>query len=615
MPPALPAGRPSSSRSSSSASSRSNAVESPGVRKLGGARRVRRHVVVVAGRPVDQRPERLAEQALDAVALDRTTDPAPDRDAEPDRRPRARRPARRFRAETRRGPDAGSRPSGPGGRPGRSRRCATGADACGVAPRGRSTERPRSDGQPRAPLLATALDREPAGTRPHPGTKAVRAGALALFGWYVRFIALVATSSGHASLAGAVSIKSRPPALCAERFARRIFRPRTFSTRISEMRPGRRRGQPVRAPCRRCRIAPPRQSGALVAGAPILARFTALGDGVDPTMHSRTTSGEIWAAFRTAAAQVPDDVYRIWLEPLRAVALAERHPLRRGTERRRATGCGDGSARRSHALASLDRSVAGVEIVGEARDAAQRPRRLRSTPRAEPDTPFDDFVIGAGNRFAHAAALAVAELPARPTTRSFSTGPPASARPTAPGDRQLHRRSTTRRSRPSTRPLRPSPATSRPRSGPARSTPSRHRTAKRRAPARRRPIPREQAKDRRGVLPHVRRAARPRRPDRATADRPPAAMPALDAGLRDASSRPRRRPRPTRFRDPARDHPQARRRGLSSRRPADALELLARQVSSNIHALEGALIRVRAYASLTATELTTDVVEHVLSNL
>ena len=47
----------------------------------------------------------------------------------------------------------------------------------------------------------------------------------------------------------------------------------------------------------------------------------------------------------------------------------------------------------------------------------------------------------------------------------------------------------------------------------------------------------------------------------------------------------------------------------------EALELLARIVSPNIRTLEGALIRARAFASLTEQKLTTDVASHVLSSL
>ena len=48
---------------------------------------------------------------------------------------------------------------------------------------------------------------------------------------------------------------------------------------------------------------------------------------------------------------------------------------------------------------------------------------------------------------------------------------------------------------------------------------------------------------------------------------------------------------------------------------ATALELLAGSITSNVRVLEGALIRARAFASLTEQQLTADVVSHVLSSL
>ena len=49
--------------------------------------------------------------------------------------------------------------------------------------------------------------------------------------------------------------------------------------------------------------------------------------------------------------------------------------------------------------------------------------------------------------------------------------------------------------------------------------------------------------------------------------------------------------------------------------PADVLEFIATRVTNNIRELEGALIRVSAYASLNQVTLTPEVAEHVLPDL
>ena len=56
--------------------------------------------------------------------------------------------------------------------------------------------------------------------------------------------------------------------------------------------------------------------------------------------------------------------------------------------------------------------------------AASRPRRPAPATRCNPKLTFDQFVIGDANRFAHAAALAVAELPGQAYNPLFLYGPP-----------------------------------------------------------------------------------------------------------------------------------------------------------------------------------------------
>ena len=139
----------------------------------------------------------------------------------------------------------------------------------------------------------------------------------------------------------------------------------------------------------------------------------------------------------------------------------------------------------------------------------------------------------------------------------------------------------------------------------------------RRRPAhRRRPVPRVQGQDRGGVLPHLQRAARRRQPARPHL-RPPPARPRRARGppARALRGRPRHRHRAARPpHAPAVLRKRAQHDGVDL---ADdgVLDLLAERAPHNVRALEGALIRVVAFASLTSRPITTDLAADVLADL
>jgi chromosomal replication initiator protein len=141
----------------------------------------------------------------------------------------------------------------------------------------------------------------------------------------------------------------------------------------------------------------------------------------------------LWSDIRDELRrQTPDFKFNIWLDPLELAGaegstLYVRAPehIRTWVAQRYLTLLRDAACRRFDAGAS-------VEVVGEDWQPPEPPRAgtsVSSAPKApeaglNPKYSFEQFVIGDANRFAHAAALAVAELPAQAYNPLFLHGPP-----------------------------------------------------------------------------------------------------------------------------------------------------------------------------------------------
>jgi len=146
------------------------------------------------------------------------------------------------------------------------------------------------------------------------------------------------------------------------------------------------------------------------------------------------------------SASIDEPVYRIWLEPLRAVELdGERLTIEAPSQTHAWVRERFGRVLQTTAAAVLGPDVrldiveaaaqtpsrgprprrpAGMRRDGESQPVQPVPPELTQASWGNPKLTFDQFVIGDCNRLAHAAALTVGELPGQAYNPLFVCGPP-----------------------------------------------------------------------------------------------------------------------------------------------------------------------------------------------
>jgi chromosomal replication initiator protein len=148
----------------------------------------------------------------------------------------------------------------------------------------------------------------------------------------------------------------------------------------------------------------------------------------------------IWSRVRTELVGAVDETtYRIWLEPLQAREFAEGCLTLEASPQ----ACGWVRERFGRVLQTAAAAALGPDVVVDIATAGQREHKrprgsltaaditasrqspgLATDSLGNPKLTFDQFIIGDSNRLAHAAALTVAEMPAQAYNPLFLCGPP-----------------------------------------------------------------------------------------------------------------------------------------------------------------------------------------------
>jgi chromosomal replication initiator protein len=139
-------------------------------------------------------------------------------------------------------------------------------------------------------------------------------------------------------------------------------------------------------------------------------------------------AAHIWPAIQSELERaVPAHTYDLWLAPLRAVAIdGDTLVLEAPAKLRGRVADRFGRVLQSCAAAVLGPQAV-VDVVGPGDVPRETPAQREEQPEHDglnPRLTFESFVIGDANRFAHAAALAVAENPGPTYNPLFVYGPP-----------------------------------------------------------------------------------------------------------------------------------------------------------------------------------------------